>query len=357
MSALWFGQRFSKSIVKPLCKCNIYYSQLHQTTPPNRLFSSVTDQHHLLRSITNLQTTQIATYYTKKKEKQAKLTEAQQYMLGGLAVTLLGAGVWYLGQPDPDSTKKDPYADDYAGIAHLCRARDSLWDVWEAIAEPSQDLLLPGPLPAPYMQPPYTLVIELEDVLIHSEHDPLRGWRYRKRPGVDQFLRALTNPLFEIVIFTRRDGNSMLPVVEALDKEGVIMYRLFKDSTRFTDNTHVKDLSRLNRDLRKVILMDCDADAAMLQPRNSFIMKKWEGDTKDISLLELIPLFQTISMSNVDDVRTVMDHYRDEADPVAAFRRNQDLMRQQQMEAQEALQKQQDSALKNKFSLFGSRRR
>ena len=39
-----------------------------------------------------------------------------------------------------------------------------------------------------------------------------------------------------------------------------------------------------------------------------------------------------IAMSNVDDVRPILDFYRNEEDVVAAFRRNQDLLRQQQEE-------------------------
>ena len=32
-------------------------------------------------------------------------------------------------------------------------------------------MLLPGPLPEPYIQPKYTLVLELTDVLVHPEYD------------------------------------------------------------------------------------------------------------------------------------------------------------------------------------------
>ena len=38
-------------------------------------------------------------------------------------------------------------------------------------AEPSSKMLLPEPLQEPYYQPPYTLVLELKDVLVHPEYD------------------------------------------------------------------------------------------------------------------------------------------------------------------------------------------
>lgn len=37
------------------------------------------------------------------------------------------------------------------------------------IKEPSRDKLLPDPLKYPYIQPPYTLVLELTDLLVHPE--------------------------------------------------------------------------------------------------------------------------------------------------------------------------------------------
>lgn len=37
------------------------------------------------------------------------------------------------------------------------------------IQEPSRDKLLPDPLTEPYYQPPYTLVLEMTDVLVHPD--------------------------------------------------------------------------------------------------------------------------------------------------------------------------------------------
>lgn len=37
------------------------------------------------------------------------------------------------------------------------------------IKEPSRDKLLPDPVKHPYFQPPYTLVLEMTDLLVHPE--------------------------------------------------------------------------------------------------------------------------------------------------------------------------------------------
>ena len=39
----------------------------------------------------------------------------------------------------------------------------------KAIQEPSSAKLLPDPLREPYFQPPYTLVLEMTDVLVHPD--------------------------------------------------------------------------------------------------------------------------------------------------------------------------------------------
>jgi hypothetical protein len=39
----------------------------------------------------------------------------------------------------------------------------------QMIREPSREKLLPDPLTFPYIQPPYTLVLELTDVLVHPD--------------------------------------------------------------------------------------------------------------------------------------------------------------------------------------------
>lgn len=119
------------------------------------------------------------------------------------------------------------------------------------IQEPSRDKLLPDPLKPPYIQPPYTLILEMKDVLVHPDWTYQTGWRFKKRPGVDVFLQECAKH-FEIVVFTAEQGMTVFPILDALDPNGYIMYRLVRDATHFIDGHHVKNLDNLNRDLKKV---------------------------------------------------------------------------------------------------------
>lgn len=139
------------------------------------------------------------------------------------------------------------------------------------------------------------------------------GWRFKKRPGVDQFLEQLGR-LFEIVVYTADHGMTVFPVLDALDPNGFIMYRLVRDATHFVDGHHVKSLDKLNRDLSKIIVVDWNPHSTKFHPENAFNIPRWNGNDDDTTLYDLtaflksklsvkvfvqvVKLFKTISFSN-----------------------------------------------------------
>ncbi|VDM33933.1 unnamed protein product [Hydatigera taeniaeformis] len=191
----------------------------------------------------------------------------------------------------------------------------------ESIRDPISEKLLPDPVEPPYYQPPYTIVLEINDVLVHP------------------------------------DWKTGMPVLSQIDSKGqYIHYRLFRESTRYRKGKHIKDLSCLNRDLSRVILIDWNPDAASMQPRNAFIINRWTGDDSDRELIDLVAFLRMIAMSGVKDVRPVLDHYRQFDDPLAAFKEKHE----QLMEAQARKKEQERMAAKKRsfgFSSFSGFRR
>ena len=57
-----------------------------------------------------------------------------------------------------------------------------------------------------------------------------------------------------------------------------------------------QDLTYLNRDLSKVIIIDTDPDHVSLQPENSVIITKWKGDPRDRELVGLNPFLECASI-------------------------------------------------------------
>lgn len=264
-----------------------------------------------------------------EKKQKEKSSYSRKKAIFGLAslMTVGGAvGVVYIfgsssedeqGNKIPDEFDREPPV-----IQQLQRTYKYFESYYYMIIEPTSPKLLPEPLKEPYYQPPYTLVLELTDVLLHPEWSLATGWRFKKRPGIDYLFQQLT-PLYEIVIFTAETGMTAYPLIDSIDPQGFVMYRLFRDATRYMDGHHVKDVSCLNRDTSKVILVDCKREAFSLQPFNGMALQKWDGNSDDRTLYDLANFLKTVALSGVDDVRSVLENYALEDDPIAAFKRRQ----------------------------------
>lgn len=289
--------------------------------------------------------------------KKEKWYTSWKFGLGSLVGLLLYGGgfiVYSWGAPvlDPDGNEiPDNFSEDNRYLAYFKRAWSEVRIFQKAIEEPIRDKLLPEPLSYPYMQPPYTLAIEIKDVLIHPEWTYESGWRFKKRPGLDYFLSQLGPPMFELVIYSSESGMTMEPIVNQADPQNFIMYRLWKDATRYMDNHHIKDVSCLNRDLSKVIMVDKEEESVKLQPRNALVLKKWDGNEADRTLVDLAHFLSTIGASGVEDVRTVLDYYHKFDDPLEAFKENQ--IKLQEEEATRTKQMAEDAKKKSWLSGLG----
>lgn len=219
-----------------------------------------------------------------------------------------------------------------------------LTSVLEEYAKPARTKLLPDWNQIPNIPPdfpaPPCLVIDLESTLVCSTWDRKYGWRHAKRPGVDNFL-ALMAQYYEVVIWTPSPDGLAGPVVESLDSKGYIMHRLFRDATNYSDGVHCKDLSWLNRPVRKIIALDDDPDALKFQPDNLIRMKPYDDPSVEDNTLERItPLLVEISREGYEDIPGLLKQFRGmDADEIATDfeRRVNDLRERSRMTASRGL--------------------
>ena len=285
----------------------------------------------------------------KARQNQVKATKyslvALAAMMGGMAFFAISE--W--GPPHVDEQGRE-VMDEFSKYGtvkqYTLRTLNGLTNWNQAIKEPSRDVLLPDPLKAPYIQPPYTVIVEMNGILTHPDWTYKTGWRFKKRPFVDYFIQQCGPPNFELVVFTQDSGFTAHPVLDGIDPGGYIMYRLYRDSTSYVDGVRVKDLHRINRPLSRVIHIDWDAEACKLNSNNCLILKKWDGQDKDETLFDLANFIRAIASQEVEDVTEILHHYRQFEDPLKEFKE-----RQRQLAEQEALIK--ESASK-KTSLVGS---
>ncbi|CAR23572.1 protein translocase subunit TIM50 [Lachancea thermotolerans CBS 6340] len=249
---------------------------------------------------------------------------------------LAGAGAYMARDWDDDEPEELKKGADNGYTPGLMYQRFKLRfnSIFSYFQEPPFPDLLPPPPPPPY-QRPLTLVLSLEDLLVHSEWTKEHGWRTAKRPGVDYFLGYLSQ-YYEIVLFSSNYMMYSDKVAEKLDPiHAFITYNLFKEHCLYKDGVHIKDLSKLNRDLGKTIIVDCDPNAYKLQPENAIPMRPWDGKADD-GLLRLIPFLEYLATQQMDDVRPVLNSYANKYEIPEEFERRVAVLKQKFYKEQEA---------------------
>jgi len=164
------------------------------------------------------------------------------------------------------------------------------------------------------------LVLDLDETLVHSSFQPIEcsfqvpividGIRHEvyvlKRPFVDEFLKSVAKH-FELVVFTASLSEYANPVLDTLDREGLIEHRLFRESCVLHEGqAYVKDLSRLGRKLKDCIIVDNSPLSYLYDPTNAIGCTSWFGDPHDVELVDMCPMLN-IHLKQCKDVRDLLN--------------------------------------------------
>ena len=156
------------------------------------------------------------------------------------------------------------------------------------LTEDDESEELPQP-DAPYFEPKkkddhreYCLVLDLDETLVHYIEDENEAY-VKVRMGTENFIKTLSQ-YCEIAIFTASTKYYADIVIDGLDCKDYIDYRLYRQHTTLMDGINVKDLSRLGRDMNKIIIIDNIEENYQLQPNNGLNICDFEGDENDNEL-------------------------------------------------------------------------
>lgn len=261
-------------------------------------------------------------YETSVDRRRAQMSN---YLYASIVLAAVFGGL-YLARPfsqseDIPSGLEPGEADGWAPGKLWARVRARLGDQTGYYTEPVFPKLLPD---VPESQrPPYTLVLSLEDLLIHTTWDRQNGYRTAKRPGIDYFIRYLSQ-YYELVLFTSVPRAIADPVIAKLDPYHFIMWPLGREATKYEGGEYIKDLSYLNRPLEKTLIIDTHAPHVKNQPENAIVIPKWSGDPQDPhvkDLVALIPFLEYVATMGTTDVRTVMKSFQGKSIPEEFARR------------------------------------
>lgn len=110
--------------------------------------------------------------------------------------------------------------------------------------------------------------------------------------------------LFELVVFTASLSKYAEPLMVQLDKNNLCSYKLFREHCTFYNKAFVKDLTRLGRNMKDVIIVDNSPVAYLFQPENAIPIKSWYEDPNDTELVRLSHILERLAYE--DDVRKVI---------------------------------------------------
>ena len=150
----------------------------------------------------------------------------------------------------------------------------------------------------------YSLVIDLDETLVHYIEEEKKAY-VKIRPYADYFLNEM-GKYFELIIFTAAEENYADLVLNELDKNKIISYKLYRKHTQLLNGIFFKDLSKLGRDIQKICIIDNNKLNFSLQPDNGLHISSFLGDLNDNELFLLCNDLMKIIHWNKDDIRPII---------------------------------------------------
>ena len=161
-----------------------------------------------------------------------------------------------------------------------------------------------------------TLVLDLDETLVHSQffefsipsditikieiEKEIYDIHVLVRPGVEKFIEIMKD-YYEIIIFTASISKYADILMNIIDPNNYCPYRLFREHCSFINNNYVKDLTKLGRNLKDIIIVDNSPLSYSFHPNNGLPILSWFDDYNDFELENITPIL--IFLSKVYDVR------------------------------------------------------
>ncbi|PHH66902.1 hypothetical protein CDD81_5254 [Ophiocordyceps australis] len=132
---------------------------------------------------------------------------------------------------------------------------------------------------------------------------PILYW-VNKRPFCDDFLRRVCK-WYNLVVFTASVQEYADPVIDWLESERKFFSaRYYRQHCTYRQGAYIKDLSFVEPDLSKVMILDNSPLSYLFHEDNAIPIQGWINDPTDSDLMHLIPLLE--GLQYVHDVRALL---------------------------------------------------
>jgi TFIIF-interacting CTD phosphatase-like protein len=162
----------------------------------------------------------------------------------------------------------------------------------------------------------YTLVLDITNTLINIQYADSQGQVLIPylRPGIFSFLNSI-KPFYELISFSLESKEFSNVILNEIEKNKKYFdYNLYKEHGTLFGNRLVKDINKLGRDIRKVIIVDDDDNNFILNKENGIKIKPYLGEKNndDTSLFELKKILILFEKMDLDDIRKGIKNYEKE---------------------------------------------
>jgi Dullard-like phosphatase family protein len=257
-------------------KDNIYLNQKEKSPYKNTTFTSSTSNNKIIESENNI----------KNKESKGEFTKKIKNNL-----------------TNPQCSEKLKEGNNSSFYPILKNYLDLYFNNFTQILE--KNLVKPPFLPElDTKRYKYTLVLDLDETLVHYMEEENSAY-VQVRPYADYFLKELSK-FFEIVLFTAAEEDYTDIVLKELNKNNYITHILCRKYTELNNGSYLKDLSKLGRDLSKVVIVDNNKDNFRLQPENGLFISSYFGEQNDNELYLLCGDLMKIIEIQPEDIRPVI---------------------------------------------------
>ena len=176
-----------------------------------------------------------------------------------------------------------------------------------------------------------TVVLDLDETLIgfekdendeeneeyEEEEDDEEDKKMILRPWLYEFLDNLIKLKCELIVFTSSNKNYADKMIDEIEKnKKYFKKRLYRENCVLIGAAYVKDISKLGRDLSKIIIIDNDLACLYLQPENGILIKPFIANSinekNDKVLNDLYNIIFNMIKKPFNNIRIELEKYKDE---------------------------------------------
>ena len=160
----------------------------------------------------------------------------------------------------------------------------------------------------------FTIVLDLEDTLLNIKITDTGKLILNLRPGLISFLSGI-KPYYEIISFSKFSKSYSHTIINYI-QQGRKLFdaNLYREHCTLVGRKFVKDISRIGRDMKHIIMVDDLPENLEKFKSNGILILPYEGEgqNNDRVLYELKKILILFCRLGFDDIRLAIQKYKDD---------------------------------------------